>query len=159
MAGEGSGLECLKSLLKEADGAVLFVLDEPARTVEQASKLLGVSAAEIVKTIVVRGSLGDYAVVLRGDCKLSLEKLAKALGEASLRLAKASEVKELTGFEAGGVPPVCLGPRVKVVVDERVSSMAFAVGGGGHERFLVKLPARLIFETSARAVKADVAEC
>ena len=153
------GAECIKQALAASEKAFLIVFDEPVVSVKQASRVSGVSESEIVKTVVVRGARGDYAVIVNGPCKVSLEKLRLALEESSLRLARAKEVLELTGYEAGGVPPICLADRVRVVIDRRVLERKYIVGGGGFTHALLKLPVSALTSLNRKPVIADVSEC
>jgi len=154
-----SNMECIKRVLALSKGAVLMVFDEPVRSVKQASSVSGVSESDIVKTVVVRGARGDYAVVVLGSCRVSLEKLGLALKDESLRLARAREVLEVTGYESGGVPPVCLDERVRTVIDKRVLERDYVVGGGGSTHALLKLPVSLLLQFNSNPIVADVSEC
>jgi len=44
-------------------------------------------------------------------------------------LATPEEVKQITGFEVGAMPPV--GVKVKTIVDPKVLKNEFVIGGGG----------------------------
>ncbi len=99
---------------------------ESTRTSALAAAALGCSVAKIAKTIgfLFMGSqiLHPILVVLSGDKKVSTAKLANFLKapESSLRRMKAEEVKQVTGFSIGGVPPFPHDPKVRVMVDESI---------------------------------------
>ncbi|MEM4035750.1 MAG: YbaK/EbsC family protein [Fervidicoccaceae archaeon] len=149
-------LECIEEKARESGGRIIET-EGSVRTVEQASKRTGVEVGSIIKTLLFVGQKGVYAVVLPGDRRASIEKLELLLGEKGLRLARPSEVRELTGYEAGGLPPFCLGDKVSVLLDFRVLERGLVVGGGGSTRRLVEVPSKAILELNrgARVVDAS----
>jgi len=68
---------------------------------------------------------GRYLAIVDGESKVSLEKIKRHFGE--VRLATPEEVRKITGFEVGGVPPV--GIEVKTTVDPKVLENEFVIGG------------------------------
>ncbi len=54
-----------------------------------------------------------------------------------LRPVSPKEVEALTGYPAGGVPPVCHG--LLTIVDYGVLDHEYVVGGGGDEFTLIKI--------------------
>ncbi len=133
----------------------LISMPGPTRTVAEAASQLRVEEAVIVKTLVLVCKGGVYAVIVPGNRRLSLDKVAKVAGEC--RLAKRGEVAELTGYPAGGVPPIALPEGVRVIVDSRVASMKVAYGGGGDERTLLEFNPQELVET-VDCIVADVSE-
>jgi prolyl-tRNA synthetase len=101
-----------------------------ARTVAQLSEMLGISAAECVKTLLVDGSSGGaVALVIRGDHELNAVKAQKLDGVAApLRMAGAERVREATGCEPGFAGPV--GFTGKIYVDHAAANLADFVCGG-----------------------------
>ncbi len=107
------------------------------KTVKEASQLTREPINRIVKTVVLYSeSLGGVAAIVTGDRTVDLEKLSSLLG-VRLRQAKPDEVKELTGYPVGGVPPVCHG--LLTVVDYGVLDHEYVIGGGGDEFTLIKI--------------------
>jgi len=86
-----------------------------------------------------------------GESKVDLDKLAKIFGK--VRFATPEEVKRITGFEAGAVPPV--GVKVKTVVDPKVLENKFVISGGGRIDKLSKLTPEKIVEYQ-KAIIVDV---
>jgi Cys-tRNA(Pro)/Cys-tRNA(Cys) deacylase len=70
---------------------------------------LGVPVAQVVKAMIVQRSVhgpgqGEFAVmVVPGDRKLSLKKVAAALGDKGVRLAAERDVIRVTGYQIGSV--------------------------------------------------------
>lgn len=81
-------------------------------------------------------------IIVDGESTVDLSKLTRFFGSA--RLATPKEVKEITGYEVGGIPPV--GIKVRTVVDPKVLENEFVIGGGGSVDKLSKLDPRKIGE-------------
>jgi Cys-tRNA(Pro)/Cys-tRNA(Cys) deacylase len=70
---------------------------------------LGVPVAQVVKAMIVQRSVhqpgrGEFAVVvIPGDRRLSLKKVAALLGDKGVRLAAERDVVRVTGFQVGSV--------------------------------------------------------
>jgi prolyl-tRNA editing enzyme YbaK/EbsC (Cys-tRNA(Pro) deacylase) len=69
------------------------------------------------------------------------------------RLAKPKRVLELTGYPAGGVPPVGHTTKIKTLIDHRVMDLDVAFGGGGSEAVLLRIqPDDILRLTGAQIV-------
>ena len=80
-----------------------------------AAQALGCSVAEIAKSVVFVGEK-TVVVIISGDKRVDGAKLANIMG-ADLRIAKADEVRDSTGFPIGGVPPFPHGESITVLAD------------------------------------------
>ena len=88
-----------------------------------------------------------------GESKVDLNKLAKIFGK--VRLATPEEVKQITDFEVGAVPPV--GIEVKTIIDKKVLENEFVIGGGGRTDRLSKLnPEKIVEYQKAEIVDVKV---
>lgn len=159
---KGNGLreekgECLQRLA-ESGVVKLMRFPEPVRSVEMASRATGLPPEAIVKTLVwkVEGRL--VALIVRGDCRVSPRKLARALGVREAGPASRGEVREATGYPAGGVPPLCLQGVELVVVDRGVLGLEEVVAGGGDEHSLIIVKVRVLLEHN-RPLVLDIADC
>ena len=76
-------------------------------TAEGVAEDLGVPVAWVVKAMIVHRSKRDFALVaVPGDRKLSLKKVAEALGEKDVAMASERDVQRVTGFQVGAVSVV-----------------------------------------------------
>lgn len=86
------------------------MLEESARTAQEAADALGVQAGQIAKSIVFRRRPDDAAVmvVTSGDQRVDEKKLAAVVCASGQKLARADAdfVRDRTGFAIGGVSPV-----------------------------------------------------
>jgi prolyl-tRNA synthetase len=104
-----------------------------ARTIAEVSALLGVSATQCVKTLLVDGSNGDVvALVIRGDHELNAVKAQKLDGVANpLRMASAERVRGATGSEPGFIGPI--GFKGKIYVDHAAAHLSDFVCGANEK--------------------------
>ena len=98
------------------------------RTIDDLCKLLGITPDRTVKTLIVDGTDGPVALVLRGDHELNAVKAQKLAGVAEpLTMASDATIRKATGAQAGSLGPV--GIELPVFVDHAVRNLAdFACG-------------------------------
>ncbi|RLG52082.1 MAG: hypothetical protein DRO00_06195 [Thermoproteota archaeon] len=132
----------LENLIEKLGGEMIDV-GKPVKTVAQAAKHTNSSPKQIIKSLVfISEKIGPVLAIVEGDTKADVEKLSKLFG--SCRLANPDEVLSITGYRIGEVPPV--GLKIKTVVDKRVLSNTYVIGGGGRIDRLSKLDPRRIVE-------------
>ncbi|MGI9199963.1 MAG: proline--tRNA ligase [Woeseiaceae bacterium] len=104
------------------------------RSIDDLCKMLDITAAETIKTLIVEGDDGPVALILRGDHELNAVKAQKLAGVASpLTMADAATIKQATGSEPGSLGPV--GTELPVYFDHAVSSLAdFSCGANEVEQ-------------------------
>ena len=100
-----------------------------ARTIADLGRMLGVTAEQCVKTLIVDGADGDVvALLVRGDHELNAMKAQKLPGVANpLRMASAERVRAATGAEPGSLGPI--GFRGRMYVDHAAAQVADFVCG------------------------------
>ncbi len=104
-----------------------------AKTIEQVSELLGVTAQTTVKTLIAQGEDGTLvALVLRGDHQLNEIKAGKVEGiVAPLTFATEAQIQAAMGCEPGSIGPV--QSPLKVIVDRDAAVLADFVCGANDE--------------------------
>ena len=120
---------------RPAPSATLARVDTPTqRTIEEVTAHLGVSAAQTVKTILVRGVEGLVALCVRGDHEVNEVKaahLAELPDESEL--ATEEEILAATGTRPGFIGPVGLPDGIPVIVDRSAAVLADFVCGGNQD--------------------------
>ncbi|WP_036504505.1 Cys-tRNA(Pro) deacylase [Nocardia aobensis] len=115
------------------------------------SERVGVTAAQIFKTLVIELSTGTPAVaVLPVPQSLSLKAAAAALGAPKAAMADKAKAQRITGYVLGGVSPLGQKRALPTVLDESALSwdrILFSAGKRGLEIELA--PAELIRLTGA----------
>ncbi|MET4676752.1 proline--tRNA ligase [Luteibacter sp. ME-Dv--P-043b] len=104
------------------------------RTIEEITALLGVPAAQTVKTILVRGAEGLVALVVRGDHDINEVKAAHLpeLPDTS-ELASEADILAAIGTRPGFIGPVGLPDTIPVIVDRSAAVLADFVCGGNQD--------------------------
>lgn len=128
----------LKKFLKREDiEAEFFEFSEPTLTVEDSASQLDVEANRIVKSLVFEDEKSQLILaIVSGDVKVDEEKLSEIHG-FEVKMAKAREVEDLTGYKVGEVPPV--GHGLKTYIDSEIKSFEEVIGGGGSTHTLMKI--------------------
>ncbi len=140
--------ESFEDLVKRLGGEILE-LKAPVKTVEQASRATGADPGQIIKSmLLISEREGAILAIVDGRSRVDLEKLSLKFGRT--RLASPKEVKELTGYEVGELPPI--GLPVKTVIDPKVLEKSYVIGGGGAIDRLIKIDPKKILEVQ----KAEV---
>jgi prolyl-tRNA synthetase len=86
------------------------------KTIEDLCKLLDIESSQTIKTLIVEGTDGPVALVLRGDHELNAVKAQKLDGIAApLTMADDKTIREATGSAAGSLGPV--GTQLPVYFD------------------------------------------
>jgi Cys-tRNA(Pro)/Cys-tRNA(Cys) deacylase len=139
----------------ERRGIPIEIVARPrADSLEQAAELLGITPAEIVKTLVVKRSDGSYLFALvPGDRQISWPKLRSVVGVNKLRMPDAELALEATGYARGTITPLGSTTAWPVFADERIAGTRVSMGSGEHGHTAWVNPADLI-----RGLDATVAD-
>jgi Cys-tRNA(Pro)/Cys-tRNA(Cys) deacylase len=113
--------------------SVDFVPRPAASSLEEAARLLGIPAASLVKTLVVKRHDGSFLFALiPGDRQISWGKLRAVVGVNKLRLPEAHLALDATGFERGTITPLGSSTAWPVFADSRIVGERIAMGAGAH---------------------------
>jgi prolyl-tRNA synthetase len=104
-----------------------------ARTIAELTAMLGVTAAQCVKTLLVEGNEGSVvALVIRGDHELNAVKAQKLEGVVSpLKMASAALVRTAAGAEPGFIGPI--GFKGRIYVDHAAAHLSDFVCGANEK--------------------------
>jgi prolyl-tRNA synthetase len=119
---------------RPAPTQALSKVDTPnARTIAEVTSMLGVTAAQCIKTLLVEGSEGGVvALVVRGDHELNAIKAQKLDGVANpLKMASAALVRSAAGAEPGFIGP--LGFKGPIYVDHAAAHLSDFVCGANEK--------------------------
>ena len=131
------------------------MLDDAARTAQQAADALGVALGQIAKSIIFRRKSDGVAVLVitSGDRRVDEKKVAALVG--ALGRADADFVKAQTGFSIGGVAPLGHVVPPVALIDRELFRFAEIWAAAGHPHAVFRLtPADL--ERLTGAPVADV---
>ncbi len=124
--------------------APVTVFPASTRTVAEAAATVGATEGQIVKSLVLVSDEGPILVLASGSNRLDLTLLGAGLGR-TLRMATAEEVRAITGYSVGGVPPVGHTSALPVYVDEDLlrHGVVYAAAGTPNAAFPIA-PSRLL---------------
>ena len=109
-------------------------------TVDAAAVAMGVAPEQIFKSILFQAGDGRCVLVIAcGNERVNLARVEAATGLARLRLAKPGVVLAVTGYPAGGTPPIGHREAVPVLMDVRVAAQEWGYAGGGRPELLVRI--------------------
>jgi Cys-tRNA(Pro) deacylase len=104
-----------------------------ANSLEEAAGILGISPADIVKSLVVRRHDSTYLFALiPGDRQISWAKLRAVVGVNKLRLPEAELALEATGYERGTITPLGSTTPWPVFADASIAGRRISMGAGEH---------------------------
>ncbi|GAA6756711.1 YbaK/EbsC family protein [Thermus thalpophilus] len=131
-------------------------LTASTRTAQEAAEAVGAKVGQIVKSLVFVGEKGAYLFLVSGQNRLDLRK-AEALTGDPLRRATPEEVRALTGFAIGGVPPLGHTTPLPAFLDQDLLAHGEVWAAAGTPRALFRAtPEELLALTGAKV--ADLKE-
>ena len=120
-----------------------------------AAAALGCSVAEIAKSVVFR-SRGAVVVVISGDKRVDTKRLSELAG-SEVSFAAPEEVRAMTGYPIGGLPPFAHADGVRVCCDRSLSRFEWVWAAGGAPNVVFRIsPAELVEKAGGATV--DVAQ-
>ena len=152
--------EATRRFLEAAAAAGLpaepIVFPQGTKTSADAAAAVGSTLAQIAKSIMFMAGDEPVLVFMSGDRRVDLDRLSAASGSTARR-ATLDEVREHTGFVAGGTPPVGHATPMKVYADISLqrNDDVWSAAGTPTTVFPVKLDTLV---TAAGAEWADLAE-
>jgi prolyl-tRNA editing enzyme YbaK/EbsC (Cys-tRNA(Pro) deacylase)/predicted Fe-S protein YdhL (DUF1289 family) len=144
-------------LQSHGHGHAPVMLEDAARTAQQAADALGVALGQIAKSIIFR-RLSDEAAVLvvtSGDRRVDQKKVEALVGPVGR--ADAAFVKARTGFSIGGVAPLGHAMPTLTLIDEDLFRFDDIWAAAGHPHSVFQLsPSQLCWMTGVN--ESDVVE-
>lgn len=136
---------------------VEFIERMRASSLEEAAEILGITPADIVKSLVVKRSDGSFLFALiPGDRQISWPKLRTVVGVNKLQLPDPSLALAATGYERGTITPLGSTTPWPVYADAGMAGRRVSMGAGEHGYSLFVEADELLAALSA--VVADISE-
>ncbi len=137
------------------------MLDDAARTAQQAADALGISVGQIAKSIIFRRKSDDAAVLVitSGDKRVDEAKVQALVCEDGAKLGRADAdfVKAKTGFAIGGVSPIAHATAVVSLMDRELFRYATVWAAAGHPHAVFEVTPDALHQLTAAPV-ADVVQ-
>lgn len=142
-------MDRLLSVVKEHPDITLFEPSNPTPTCADTARECGVSHEQIVKTIILcakRGNTRQYvAAILCGNDQIDQNILKRVLNVKKVTFVSSEETEAISGFPAGGVPPIALNNELSIVVESGILRRDRVIAGGGTKTKLIDIsPQRIL---------------
>ena len=116
-----------------------YKYDKDAVT-EAAATELGVSAHDVVKTLVMGDGEGNHFIVLmHGDLQVSTRNLARLLGVKQVIPSSVRTAERLTGYQVGGISPFGTRRELPVYIEGTILDLPRLYINGGRRGFIVEM--------------------
>ena len=128
-----------EKFLKNFDQSLeVIVLENSARTAQDAATALACDVGAIVKSLLFKAENTFILCLVAGDKRCSLNKLKKVKDKKDISMASPEEVKTQTGYTIGGVSPVGHLERIEIMIDNSLERFNELFAAAGHPNCVFK---------------------
>jgi len=128
-----------EKILKNFDQSLeVIVLENSARTAQDAATTLACDVGAIVKSLLFKAENTFILCLVAGDKRCSLNKLKKIKDKKDISMASPEEVKTQTGYTIGGVSPVGHLERIEIIIDNSLERFNELFAAAGHPNCVFK---------------------
>mgnify|MGYP006442192589 FL=1 len=126
--------------LKDFDKSLeVIILENSARTAQDAAKALDCNVGAIVKSLLFRTGDDFILCLVAGDKRCSLNKLKKLKDKKDILMASPEEVKTQTGYTIGGVSPIGHINNIEIIIDKSLERFNQLFAAAGHPNCVFKI--------------------
>ena len=146
-----------KSLKEFNQKLSIIILDNSARTANDAAISLNCDVGAIVKSLLFRTVNSYILCLVAGDKRCSLSKLKKLTNKKDISMATPEEVKTQTGYTIGGVSPVGHINSIGILIDNSLKRFIDLYAAAGHPNCVFKIDFENLQKITNGKIK-DIAE-
>ncbi|MDC0972035.1 YbaK/EbsC family protein [Candidatus Pelagibacter sp.] len=129
-----------KKFLKNFDQSLeVLVLENSARTAQDAATALACDVGAIVKSLLFRTESTFILCLVAGDKRCSLNKLKKIKDKRDISMATPEDVKIQTGYTIGGVSPIGHLKDIEIIIDNSLERFNELFAAAGHPNCVFKI--------------------
>jgi len=130
----------VEKFLKDFDQTLeVIVLENSARTAQDAATALGCEVGAIVKSLLFKTEDDFTLCLVAGDKRCSLNKLKKIKNIKNVSMASPENVKTQTGYTIGGVSPVGHLNKLEIFIDKSLERFNELFAAAGHPNCVFKI--------------------
>ena len=130
----------VEKFLKDFDQSLeVIVLENSARTAQDAATALGCDVGAIVKSLLFKTDDSFTLCLVAGDKRCSLNKLKKIKNIKVALMASPEEVKTQTGYTIGGVAPIGHLNKMEIFIDKSLERFTDVFAAAGHPNCIFKI--------------------
>lgn len=109
-------------------------------TCEDAAKERNIPLDEMIKCILLVDKLKNYFLAcVTANRRLDTRKIRSMMGCSRLSFASKEEIKKITGYEMGAIPPIALQKDIAIIFDELIIKKEKVNISSGDTRFGLEL--------------------
>ena len=128
-----------EKFLKDFDQSLeVIILENSARTAQDAATALECKVGAIVKSLLFKAENTFILCLVAGDKRCSLNKLKKIKDKKDISMASPEEVKAQTGYTIGGVSPVGHLEEIEIIIDNSLERFNELFAAAGHPNCVFK---------------------
>ena len=129
-----------EKFLKNFDQSLeVLVLENSARTAQDAATALACDVGAIVKSLLFRTESTFILCLVAGDKRCSLNKLKKIKAKKDVSMASPEDVKIQTGYTIGGVSPIGHLENIEIIIDNSLERFNELFAAAGHPNCVFKI--------------------
>jgi len=148
----------VEKFLKDFDQTLeVIVLENSARTAQDAATALGCEVGAIVKSLLFKTEDYFTLCLVAGDKRCSLNKLKKIKNIKGVSMASPEDVKTQTGYTIGGVSPIGHLKDLEILIDNSLERFKELFAAAGHPNCIFKINFKDIQKITNGKVK-DITE-
>ncbi|MDB9746335.1 YbaK/EbsC family protein, partial [Candidatus Pelagibacter sp.] len=129
-----------EKFLKDFDQSLeVIILENSARTAQDAATALECKVGAIVKSLLFKAENTFILCLVAGDKRCSLNKLKKIKDKKDISMASPEEVKTQTGYTIGGVSPIGHLEKIEIIIDNSLERFNELFAAAGHPNCVFKI--------------------
>ena len=129
-----------EKFLKDFDQSLeIIVLENSARTAQDAAGALDCNVGAIIKSLLFRTGDDFTLCLVAGDKRCSLNKLKEITGKKDVSMATPEDVKTQTGYTIGGVSPIGHLKKIEIIIDNSLERFNELFAAAGHPNCVFKI--------------------
>ena len=134
--------------------AVILPMEAHTATVSDAARDLGVSADQIIKSLVFMVKNDPLLVISNGEARVDRRKIAEhiGVGRGRVKFASIDRALDITGFVVGSMPPFGHKSKLRTLVDTAIPGLDEVFGGGGAIDAMMRLASSELIRVTAAEV-------
>ena len=121
----------------------------------EAAAAVGCDLGAIAKSLLFMADGDPLLVICGGDRRVDTTKVAALVGASTVKMSSVEDVRRLTGYAIGGVPPLGHTTPLKKLMDDRLLRWPLIYAAAGAHDALFPIDPQLLSEKSG-ALLADV---
>ena len=117
----------------------VIILENSARTAQDAATALHCNVGAIVKSLLFKTENTFILCLVAGDKRCSLNKIKKIKDKKDISMASPEEVKTQTGYTIGGVSPIGHLEKIEIIIDNSLERFNELFAAAGHPNCVFKI--------------------